>query len=236
MLVYINSGYNYGWITMKKLLLLLLFLTVPQVYSQSAEDELVNPKELIHDIVIDLRYSTAAHKFLNLPNGDIALPKFYTANECLLLKKAVDFLKIAQDTLRKITFHDGVSYPQGIGIKIWDGYRPRAVQYLLFAVFPNPVYVADPASGSKHNRGGAIDLTLIDLATGNELEMPTLFDDFSDRAAHSYTNLPANVLANRALLKNIMSQVAGFSIYDAEWWHYEIPGASSYPLLDFQMK
>jgi len=221
---------------MKNILIVLMIFLTQKGFCQSAEDELVNPKELIHDVVIDLRYSTAAHKFLNLPSGDISLPKFYTANECLLLRKAVDQLKIAQDTLRKITFHDGVSYPQGIGIKIWDGYRPRAVQYLLYAIYPNPVYIADPASGSKHNRGGAVDLTLIDLATGNELQMPTLFDDFSDKASHSYNNLPANVIANRNLLKTIMVNVAGFILYEAEWWHYEVPGASTYPLLDFQMK
>jgi D-alanyl-D-alanine dipeptidase len=221
---------------MIKKMFLILFIIAVNLQAQGALDELVNPKELIPDIVIDLRYSSADHVFRNLPNGNIKLPKMYTANECLMLLKAVNMLKIAQDSLRKIRVHNGVSYPQGIGIKIWDGYRPRAVQYLLFAVYPNPVYVADPTSGSKHNRGGAIDLTLVDLATGQELEMPTLFDDFSEKAAQSYNNLNPTVLANRQLLRSVLSQVAGFAIYDAEWWHYEIPGASGYPLLDFQMK
>jgi zinc D-Ala-D-Ala dipeptidase len=221
---------------MKKIVLILLTLMPQFLFCQSSDNELVNPKELIHDIVIDLKYNTAGHKFRNLPTGDITLPKFYTTNECLLLRKAVNQLKLAQDTLRNIRIHNGVSYPQGIGIKIWDGYRPRAVQYLLFAIYPNPVYIADPNSGSKHNRGGAVDLTLVDLATGNEFQMPTLFDDFSNKAAHSYSELPANVIANRLLLKNIMVQVAGFIIYEAEWWHYEVAGASNFPLLDFQMK
>ncbi|HPN37023.1 MAG TPA: M15 family metallopeptidase [Melioribacteraceae bacterium] len=221
---------------MIKKMFLLFFAVSIVLHAQGALDEMVNPKELIPDIVIDLRYSSADHQFRNLPNGNILLPKMYTANECLMLLKAVNMLKIAQDSLRNIRVHNGVSYPQGIGIKIWDGYRPRAVQYLLFAVFPNPVYVADPTSGSKHNRGGAIDLTLIDLATGQELEMPTLFDDFSDKAAQTYNYLTPTVLANRQLLRSVMSQVAGFSLYDSEWWHYEIPGASGYPLLDFQMK
>lgn len=220
---------------MNRLLLLLLILPI-FVKAQTAEDELVNPKELIPDIVIDLRYSSAEHKFLNLPTGDMQLPKFYTANECLMLLKAANMLKVAQDSLRKIRTHNGVSYPQGIGIKVWDGYRPRAVQYLFFAIYPNPTYIADPNTGSKHNRGGAIDLTLVDLATGQELQMPTKFDDFSIQASHSYNNLSQTVLANRQLLKSIMIDYAGFSIYEDEWWHYEVPNASSYPLLDFQMK
>ncbi len=221
---------------MIKRFLIFLLLITGTIKAQGALDELVNPKELIPDIVIDMRYSSNDHKFRNLPNGDVPVPKMYTANECLLLLKAVEMLKVAQDSLRKIRVHNGISYPQGIGIKIWDGYRPRAVQYLLFAIYPNPVYIADPTSGSKHNRGGAVDLTLVDLATGQELEMPTLFDDFSDKAAQTYNYLPANVIANRQLLRSVMSNVAGFIIYDSEWWHYEIPGASGYPLLDFQMK
>ncbi len=217
-------------------ILYLIFLITNIGFSQSALDELINPKEIIPDIQIELKYNTANHRFLNLPNGNITLPKFYTTNECLLLIKAVNQLKIAQDTLRKITSYNGISYPQGIGIKIWDGYRPRAVQYLLFEIYPNPVYIADPTTGSKHNRGGAVDLTLIDLATGQELAMPTPFDDFSEQASHSYTNLAPNIIANRTLLKNIMTQVAGFALYDAEWWHYEVSGANTFPLLDFQMK
>jgi len=218
---------------MKKLLFL-LFLPVI-MFSQTSDDELVNPKELIPDIVIDLRYSTKDHSFLNLPSGNISLPKFYTVNECLVLGMAVRRLKVAQDSLRKILTHNGLSYPQGIGIKVWDGYRPRAVQWLFWEIYPNSTYIADPSSGSKHNRGGAIDMTLVNLATGEELAMPTLYDDFSDQASQTYTNLPPNIIANRLLLKTILNY-AGFTEYEAEWWHYEIPYASSYPLLDFQTK
>ena len=164
---------------MKKLLFLLFVIPI-FISAQVGDDELVNPKELIPDIVIDLRYSSADHQFRNLPSGNILLPKFYTANESLVLLKAANLLKIAQDSLRKIRSYNGTSYPQGIGIKIWDGYRPRAVQYLFWEIYPNATYIADPTTGSKHNRGGAIDLTLVDLATGEELQMPTLFDDFSN--------------------------------------------------------
>lgn len=217
-------------------ILFVFLLYIVNIFAQSSDDEFVNPKDIIPDIVIDLRYSTADHKFLNLPIGDISLPKFYTCNEALMLNKLVKAIKVAQDSLRKIRTYMGKEYSKGIGIKIWDGYRPRAVQYLLFDVYPNPVYVADPNNGSMHNRGGAVDLTLIDLATGNELEMPTLFDDFSDRASHSYTNLSQEAINNRKLLKDILTKVAGLNYYESEWWHYNLPDANSYPLMDFQMK
>ena len=220
---------------MKKLLIVLMFLPL-FLQAQTGDDELVNPKMLIHDIKIDLRYASADHKFLSTPDGDIQLPKLYTANECLTTLSAVKRLKAAQDTLRNIRQHNGKEYPEGIGIKIWDAYRPRAVQYVFWEIYPNPSYVADPRSGSMHNRGGAIDLTLVDLATGEELQMPTEFDDFSVRASHGYDDLPEDVIANRKLLLDIMVRLAGFESYSAEWWHYNVPEANSYPLMDFQMK
>jgi len=220
---------------MNKIFLMIILLSIA-VNAQSSDDELVNPKDLIPDIVIDLRYSTADHVFRNLPSGDIALPKFYTCNESLMLNKLVKALKLAQDSLRNIRTYNSKNYPSGIGIKIWDGYRPRAVQYLLFDVYPNPVYIADPTSGSMHNRGGAVDLTLVDLATGDELEMPTLFDDFSSNSSHTNMNLSQEVINNRQLLKDVLTKVAGLKYYESEWWHYNLSDASSYPLMDFQMK
>jgi len=221
---------------MKLIVAFLTFLPI-LLFAQTGLDELVNPKDLIPDIAIDLRYSTPNHSFLNIPTkGDIPLPKFYTCNETLVLLKMANALKLAQDYLRTVTSHNGKNYPKGIGIKIWDGYRPRAIQYLFFAIYPNPTYIADPASGSMHNRGGAIDVTLIDLATGEELAMPTKFDDFSDAASHSNNNLPQEVINNRDLLKYAMSTIANLNIYGSEWWHYNLSDASSYPLQDFQMK
>jgi D-alanyl-D-alanine dipeptidase len=218
--------------------IILITVLMPMIMvAQEGSNELVNPKDLIPDIMIDLRYSTPNHKFLSIPDiGDMQLPKFYTTNECLMVLKLAEALKLAQDSLRNIRTHNGEDYPEGIGIKIWDGYRPRAVQYLFWEIFPNPVYIADPSSGSMHNRGGAVDLTLVDLATGGELAMPTEFDDFSVTASHTYSNLPDNVIANRELLKTVMTQVAGLKIYGAEWWHYNLTEAGSYPLQDFQMK
>lgn len=207
---------------------LLFFVVLPiLLYSQSADDELINIKEIIPDIVLDQKYNTI---------DNFTDQKLYTTNECLLAHGAVKKLKLVQDSLRNIRIFNGKNYPSGLGLKIWDAYRPRAIQYLMFEIFPNPVYVADPTTGSVHNRGGAVDLTIIDLATKEELKMPTVFDFFGPEAGHNYNNLPEEILNNRALLKGLMSQLGGFAIYDSEWWHYNYPPASSYPLLDFQMK
>jgi D-alanyl-D-alanine dipeptidase len=210
-----------------KYFILLLSLYTFTALAQSAPDELVNVKEFIPDIVLDLKYNTVDN-FLS--------QKLYTTDECYVAHNMVERLIIIQDSLRNIRSHDGISYPQGLGLKIWDGYRPRAVQYLMWEILPDPTYVANPSSGSSHNRGAAVDVTLVDLSTGAELEMPTYFDDFSEMAWHTYMNLPPNVLANRTLLKNMMTQIGGLSLYNQEWWHYSYSSATSFPLLDFQLK
>ncbi len=203
-----------------------LFLSAV-AFAQTAPDEIVPVKQFIPDIVVDLRYNS---------ENNFCGQKLYTIDEPYLALGAIQKLMLVQDSLRKITLHNGITYPQGLGLKLFDGYRPRAVQYLMFEIFPNPIYVADPTTGSVHNRGGAVDVSLVDYATGQELPMPTPFDWFGIEASHDYTNLPPNIIANRTLLKNMMTQVAGFSLYSAEWWHYTFPPSSSYPLVDFQMK
>jgi D-alanyl-D-alanine dipeptidase len=129
-----------------------------------------------------------------------------------------------------------MNYAGGLGLKIWDGYRPRSVQYRMWDIVPDPRYVADPNIGSSHNRGGAVDLTIIDFSTKKELDMPTVFDFFGVEAQHEYMDHPLHVIVNRELLKNLMTNVGGFSIYAEEWWHYKYPPSDNFPLLDFQPK
>lgn len=121
--------------------------------------------------------------------------------------------------------------PRGIGIKVYDAYRPYAVTVAMWEPIRNPDYVADPKKGSRHNRGAAVDLTLIDLKTGEELPMPTPYDDFTPRAAHAFTDLPAEALANRALLRDVMTK-HGFDPLPSEWWHYDFRGWERFDLLD----
>lgn len=120
---------------------------------------------------------------------------------------------------------------RGIGIKVFDAYRPYRVTQAMWEPIQNPDYVADPAKGSRHNRGAAVDLTLIDLETGNEAAMPTPYDDFTPRAAHAFDELPGEVLTNRALLREVMTK-HGFVAFESEWWHYDFKGWERFELMD----
>ena len=206
-----------------------IFVLILNTYPQSGSSELVRVKDLIPNIILDIKYASTDNFFEQ---------KLYTTNECYLLNDLVLKLIPVQDSLNRIRELNGKSYPEGIGIKIWDGYRPRSVQYIMFEIFPDPTFVADPNSGSSHNRGGAVDLTLVNLATGEELLMPTEFDDFSDAASHSFPSnlLPPEVAFNRNYLRNLMINVGELKPYNAEWWHYSVPNNNDYPLLDFQIK
>jgi zinc D-Ala-D-Ala dipeptidase len=209
-----------------KALSLLMLLTLPvALAAQTGNDELVNIKELIPDIVLDLKYNTTDNfvtKFTGEPQ------KLYTTDECLVSRLAANRLVVVQDSLRK----------SGLGLKIFDAYRPRTVQWLMWETLPPEyqAYVADPASGSNHNRGAAVDLTLVDQATGQELDMGTPFDWFGQEADIGYTGFPPDILANRTLLRDIMEDLGGFRIYTAEWWHYDYTAAFGYALVDYQLK
>ena len=120
---------------------------------------------------------------------------------------------------------------KGLGLKIFDGYRPYSVTELFYVKASDKNFVADPKKGSKHNRGCAIDLTLIDFKTGKELAMPTPFDSFSAKAAANYANLPKNVIANRELLKQVMES-HNFKVLENEWWHFDFNGWQNFELLD----
>lgn len=120
---------------------------------------------------------------------------------------------------------------RGLGIKVFDAYRPYRVTVAMWEPIKNPDYVADPAKGSRHNRGAAVDLTLIDLKTGQELAMPTPYDDFTSRAAHAFEDLPEDVRANRAVLREVMTK-HGFEPLPSEWWHYDFRGWERFELMD----
>jgi D-alanyl-D-alanine dipeptidase len=120
---------------------------------------------------------------------------------------------------------------QGLGLKIWDAYRPYSVTVAFWELIGDERYVANPAKGSGHNRGIAIDLTIVDKKSGQEWDMGTGFDHFSDTAHHSFQSLPKAVLQNRALLRNLMEK-NGFKAYEEEWWHYSWPDPIRFEILD----
>ena len=194
---------------------------------QTSANTLVKVKEIIPDIEIELKYSTT---------DNFTKQILYPTNTCYLAFGPLENLKLVQDSLRNIQSYNGVKYPKGLGLKIWDGYRPRSVQYRMWEIVPDPRYVADPAKGSSHNRGGAVDLTIIDFSTKRELDMPTIFDFFGAEAHHDYMAHPIHVIANRKLLRDLMTNVGGFTIYAEEWWHYKYPPSDNYPLRDIELK
>ena len=116
---------------------------------------------------------------------------------------------------------------KGMGLKIFDAYRPYSVTEKFWELVLNEKYVADPKKGSGHNRGIAVDLTIIYSHNGKELQMPTGFDNFSDTAHHTFMNIPFEALQNRKILKDVMEK-NGFKMFDTEWWHYSWPDEKNY--------
>lgn len=165
----------------------------------------VNLKAYSQDFVYDMKYATAEN-FLKAPVYDCA--------ECYLRLKTVKALIEANK----------VFISNGYRIKIFDCYRPLDIQKKMWAIVSNPKYVADPTKGSIHNRGGAVDLTLVD-ENGVALDMGTDFDFFGPEAAHGYKQLSSEVKRNRKLLKKVMEQ-SQFKAFDSEWWHYGLQNSS----------
>lgn len=120
---------------------------------------------------------------------------------------------------------------KGLGLKVLDAYRPYAATLLFWDLIKDTLFVAAPWRGSRHNRGCAVDVTLIDLKTGKELNMPTPFDDFSKKAGATYMDLPPEVIQNRKILADVM-QKYGFTVYPEEWWHFDFQGWKGYELMD----
>jgi D-alanyl-D-alanine dipeptidase len=126
-------------------------------------------------------------------------------------------------------------YDKGYGLLVFDGYRPWSVTKLFWEITPKDKrekgFVANPAKGSKHNRGAAVDLSLYDLATGKEVEMPSAYDEFSDRADPDYAGGTSEQRSRRDLLRAEMEK-EGFSVDPGEWWHFNYRGWEEYPILD----
>jgi D-alanyl-D-alanine dipeptidase len=174
--------------------------------------DLVEVKEMIPNVVLDIRYATT-----NNFTGKI----LYDSDRCFLRRAVAEKLRGAQKDFNAM----------GLGIEIHDGYRPLSVQRKMWAIYPHEGYVANPAKGSRHNRGAAVDLTLIDLRTGKELPMPSNYDEFSERAHRNYTGGPEIALKNRDLLERVMRQ-HGFIGLPTEWWHFDDVNWRRYELLD----
>jgi D-alanyl-D-alanine dipeptidase len=120
---------------------------------------------------------------------------------------------------------------QNLGLKIYDAYRPFRVTKKMWELIGDERYVANPAKGSGHNRGTSVDVTIIQLSTGKELDMGTGFDAFNDTAHHGFAHLPPEVLRNRSILRAAM-EAHGFTALETEWWHYSWFQAQQFDPLD----
>ena len=175
-------------------------------------NELVEIKKAIPNIKLDIRYAT---------KNNFMKQVMYQQARAFARKPVVESLKKIQAALNK----------KGYGLKIFDGYRPYTITVAFYQKASDKNFVANPAKGSKHNRGCAVDLTLINLKTGKELAMPTPYDSFSAAAAANYEPVTAEVRKNRELLITTMKKYK-MNVLDNEWWHYDFTGWQNYHLMD----
>jgi zinc D-Ala-D-Ala dipeptidase len=187
-----------------------------QQVAQNPSLKMCDLEEVIDSLYLDIRYATA---------NNFTKSVIYTKPKAYARKPLAEALRLVQDSLAKL----------GLAIKVYDAYRPYAATLLFYKVYPDTNFVANPRDGSRHNRGGCIDMTLVEKSTGKEIPMPTVFDEFSEKAHPDYANLPDTVLKNRAFLFSIMSHF-GFTHYPSEWWHFDYKDWKKYPLMDISFE
>lgn len=175
------------------------------------QSSLVSITEQSHDVVVDLIYASE-----NNFTGQI----IYSHALCFLHPQAETGLRKAVLAARGLGFR----------LKILDAFRPQEAQEALWAVAPNPDYIADPKKGSNHTRGVAVDLTLAG-ADGQALDMGTPVDTMSPASHHFHADHSAAIQVNRMRLLTVMLE-AGFVHHPREWWHYQLPDADRFPLID----
>jgi zinc D-Ala-D-Ala dipeptidase len=169
-------------------------------------------------IKLDIRYATS-NNFLGTP--------VYTQARAFLQRPAAEALLRAHRELKA----------QGYGLIIHDGYRPWYVTKIFWDATPDDkrIFVADPSEGSKHNRGCAVDLSLYDLKTGEEVKMPSGYDEMTDRAFADYAGGTADERARRALLRQAMEK-HDFKVNPKEWWHFDYKDWKQYAILNVKFE
>lgn len=179
--------------------------------------QMVDLRKFIPSLHFDLKYAG---------NQNFMHEKLYPhLSTTYLRRSAAVALKGVVDDLKDL----------GLGILIFDAYRPYSITKLMWQRIGDPRYVADPSKGSGHNRGIAVDLTLTRYGDKNPLPMPTGFDNFSDTAHADFEGLTDSIKNNRALLKRVMNK-NGFNQLSTEWWHFYLPDSKEYDVLDISFK
>jgi zinc D-Ala-D-Ala dipeptidase len=201
---------QYLWRIVLPIVILLQVLTIGQI-NATASSQLTDILTLAPGIQLDIRYATV-NNFL----GQAVYPKA----QCLLRSTVAQRLADVQQALES----------QNLGLKVFDCYRPLSVQKHMWRILPDSNYVANPQNGSRHNRAAAVDVTLVN-EQGESLEMPSEFDDFSEKSHANYSDASKIALQNRRLLQQVMKK-AGFQLLKTEWWHFDAPNWQRYKVLD----
>jgi len=195
----------------------------PQGYNAYIENvgadphkELIDLEQHIPDLVLDIRYATT---------NNFTRQRIYDLAKAYARKPVADALKKIQAELKK----------EGLGIKIFDAYRPYKATVKFYEVYGDTTYVASPYRGSRHNRGCALDLTLVDLKSGKELKMPTGYDSFSKQAWPSTPMADPEIRRNRQTLIRAMEKF-GFKVNASEWWHFDFTGWKNFEVLDIEFQ
>lgn len=165
-----------------------------------------------HDVELDIQYATDRN---------------FTGRA--VYRRAACFLH--PDTEKLLVRAIAMARPLGFRLRLYDGFRPSEAQWKLWEHTPDPEFIADPRRGSPHSMGAAIDLTLLDAASGRELDMGTPFDDLRPLSHHGVLEISPEAQRNRMLLMGIMTS-AGFDFFRNEWWHYQLfSPRGRYPVL-----
>ena len=180
--------------------------------------QLVELKRVAPDVRLEVRYATSNNFMKRV---------LYPQPRIFVRREVGDALARVQ---RRLVEKD-------LSLLVFDGYRPWRITKKMWDETPpeNHKFVADPAKGSKHNRGGAVDLTLFDLKKGKALEMTSAYDEFSPRAAFNYPGGSALSHSNRDMLRKVM-EAEGFQVLPHEWWHFDYKGWKNFPLLDYSFE
>jgi D-alanyl-D-alanine dipeptidase len=184
--------------------------------AQRDPDQRLIDLSTIPGIRIDVRYATT-NNFMH--------EKLYPVAKVYLRAPAAKALAEVQRDLAA----------EHLGLLVFDGYRPYSVTEKMWEPIRNPDFVADPAKGSRHNHGAAVDLTLVNIASAEELQMPTTYDDFTQRARADYAELPPQAIANRAKLRDAMVR-HGFEQLPSEWWHFDFRGWERFALMNVPLE
>lgn len=183
---------------------------------QFPEKELVDLQNFIPMVVLDIRYATT---------NNFTKEKIYNLPKAYARKSVARALLKAQQEFNTL----------GYGIKIFDAYRPYKATVRFYEVYKDTTYVASPYRGSRHNRGCAIDMTLVNLKTGEELKMPTGYDSFRKEAWPSSPVKDPEIKKNRDLIISVMKKY-GFRVNSSEWWHFDFIGWKNYEVLDIDFE